>query len=63
VATIVWGVGDACKDIAQIVFWVDAVELGGFDERVYGRGSLPAAAASDSLPPPLVEVERARVAI
>ena len=41
--TIVWMVGDAGEDVAEVGFRVDAVELGGFDERVHGGSSFAAA--------------------
>jgi hypothetical protein len=34
---------DTPEDIAQVGFWIDAVELGGFDKRVHGGCSLTAA--------------------
>lgn len=35
-------IGDVGDDMSQIGIWVDAVELGGFDQTVNGRGALAA---------------------
>jgi hypothetical protein len=48
--TFVWVVGDTRKDIAQISFGIDAIELGGFDERVHGGGSFAAGIGAGFLP-------------
>jgi hypothetical protein len=35
-------IGDPCQHLAQIVLWIEAVQLGGFDQRVCRRRPLAA---------------------
>lgn len=35
-------IGDAAEHIGEVVLWVDAAELGAFDQRVDGRGATTA---------------------
>jgi hypothetical protein len=44
-------VGDAAYHCAQVGFGIEAVELGGFDERVGGRGALAAGIGAELIMP------------